>query len=66
MTMKEYFSYISFILNVEIFNCNDSLHIDFQKLNYKKMIINHNTHLRELKLPLNISDKVYVISFDYL
>ena len=66
MIMKEYFASISFILNVEIFNCNDSLHIDFQKLNYKKMNITHNMHLRELKLPLNISDKVYVISFDYL
>ena len=66
MVMKEYCASISFILNVEIFNCNESLHIDFQKLNYKKMNITHNTHLRELKLPLNISDKVYVISFDYL
>ena len=30
------------------------------------MKITNNTHLRELKLPLNVGEKIYVISFDYL
>lgn len=64
--MKEYFNSISFQLIINIYDVNESFNINFQSMNYKNKIITNKTNLIDLKLPLNVGSKVYVISFNYL
>ena len=40
--------------------------IDYSQLSYKKLKITGKTKLVELKLPLMVSNKIYIIQFDFL
>ena len=62
--MKEYFSSISFKLNVDIL---DSKEHSISSINtYKNISINSSTTLKELKFPIRVGPLIYVLSFDYL
>ena len=67
--MKKYCQSIGFILMLELHNKNnmETYTIDFNKMNYKKLVIDSKTVLNEFKLPLNFqdSDFICVIYFDY-
>lgn len=67
--MKKYCQSIGFNLMLELHNKNDmeTYTIDFNKMNYKNLVIDSKTVLNEFKLPLNFqdSDFICVIYFDY-
>ena len=62
--MKEYFSSISFKLNVDILDSKE--HSFSSIITYKNISINSNTALKELKFPIKVGSLIYVLSFDYL
>ena len=62
--MKEYFSSISFKLNVDILDSKE--HSFSSIITYKNIPINSSTALKELKFPIRVGSLIYVLSFDYL
>ena len=67
--MKKYCLSIGFNLYLDLHNKNgmETYTIDFNKMNYKNLVIDSKTVLNEFKLPLNFqdSDFICVIYFDY-
>ena len=40
--------------------------VDYSELSYKKLKITDKTKLVDLKLPLMVNNKIYVVQFDFL
>jgi hypothetical protein len=62
--MKQYLAMIGFHLYVEVENFN--IYKNYDAIQYTNLKINHTTKLSELKIILKNSNKVYIVSFEFI
>jgi hypothetical protein len=63
---NKYMNSIGLKVEVAIIEVKENDTVDYSQLSYKKLKITNKTKLVELKLPLMVSNKIYIVQFDFL
>jgi hypothetical protein len=64
--MNSYFNSIGYSIYFKKYTEQEAIYIDFDKIDYRKQIINKNTALNTLKFVIKCNTNIFCIGFDFL